>query len=51
VNWEALFGRDGMTLVTGAIEAGSRADLEAEGAVEARVEGAVETAASALLTE
>jgi hypothetical protein len=32
VNWPALLGLDGASLVTGAIEAGARAELEAEAA-------------------
>jgi transcriptional regulator with XRE-family HTH domain len=35
VNWPAMFGPDGMSLVTGRIERESRAELEAEEAAEA----------------
>jgi transcriptional regulator with XRE-family HTH domain len=38
VNWPAVFGPDGMSLVTGRIERESRAELEAEEAAEAEVE-------------
>jgi hypothetical protein len=40
VNWQALFDRDGMSMVAGAIEAGSRAELQAEEAAAAEVETA-----------